>query len=58
MAQVNITLSEEEIKRVLLGDRNESLRFRLEKVLNEVMKAESEEQIGAAKHERSEERSD
>ena len=58
MAQVNITLSEEEIKRVLLGDRNESLRFLLEKVLNEVMKAESEEQIGAAKHERSEERSD
>ena len=58
MAQINITLSEDEVKQVLMGDRNESLRFLLEKILNEVMKAESEEQLGAARHERTEERQD
>lgn len=58
MAQINLTLSQEEILQVLTGDRNEALKFLLEKILNEVMKAESEEQIGASKHERSEERQD
>lgn len=58
MAQIYITLSEDEVKQVLIGDRNESLKFLLEKILNEVMKAESEEQLGAAKHERTEERQD
>ncbi len=58
MAQINLTLSQEEILQVLTGDRNEALRFLLERILNEVMKAESEEQIGASKHERSEKRQD
>lgn len=58
MAQINITLSQDEVKQVLMGDRNESFRFLLEKILNEVMKAESEEQLGAAKHERTEDRQD
>ena len=58
MAQINITLSQDEIKQVLMGDRNESLKFLLEKILNEVMKAESEEQLGAARHERTEDRQD
>lgn len=58
MAQINITLSDEEVKQVLLGDRNESLKYLLEKILNEIMKAESEEQLGAARHERNESRTD
>ena len=58
MAQINITLSTDEVKQVLMGDRNESLKFLLEKILNEIMKAESEEQLGAAKHERTEDRQD
>lgn len=41
MAQINLTLSQEEILQVLTGDRNEALRFLLERILNEVMKAES-----------------
>ena len=56
MAQVNITLNKEEILQVLTGDREEALKFLLERILNEIMKAESEEQIGAVKYERSEER--
>ena len=58
MAQVNITLNKEEILQVLTGDREEALKFLLERILNEIMKAESEEQIGALKHERSDERRD
>ena len=58
MAQINITLSQDEVKQVLMGDHEESFRFLLERILNEIMKAESEEQLGAAKHERTEERQD
>lgn len=58
MAQINITLSQDEVKQVLMGNREESLKFMLEKILNEIMKAESEEQLGAAKHERTEDRQD
>jgi len=58
MAQINITLSQDEVKQVLMGNREESLKFLLEKILNEIMKAESEEQLGAAKHERTEDRQD
>ena len=58
MAQVNLTLSEKEVLQVLTGDRDEAIKFLLERILNEVMKAESEEQLGAAKHERTEERQD
>lgn len=58
MAQINITLSDAEVKQVLIGDRNEALKCLLEKILNEIMKAESEEQLGAARHERSQSRTD
>lgn len=58
MAQINITLSEEEVKQVLIGERNEVLKYLLKKILNETMKAECEEQLGAARHERSESRID
>ena len=58
MAQINITLSEDEVKQIIIGDRNEALKFLLERILNEIMQAESEEQLGAARHERTEDRID
>lgn len=58
MTQVNLTLSEKEVLQVLTGDRDEAIKFLLERILNEIMRAESEEQLGAAKHERSENRQD
>lgn len=58
MAQVNITLSEAEVVQVLTGDRNESLRFLMERIINSIMKAESEEKLGAAMHERTQDRQD
>lgn len=58
MAQINITLSQDEIKQVLMGNHEESYKYLLEKILNEIMKAESEEQLGAARHERTEDRQD
>lgn len=58
MAQVNITLTQEEILQVLTGNRDNALTFLIERILNEIMKAESEEQLGAAKHERTDERQD
>ena len=58
MTQVNLTLSHEEVLQVLTGSRDEAIKFLLERILNEVMKAESEEQLGAARHERTEERQD
>jgi len=58
MAQVNITLSEEEVLQVLTGNRDDALKFLLGRVVNEIMKAESEEQLGASRHERTEERTD
>ena len=58
MTQVNLTLSEKEVLQVLTGDRDDAIKFLLEKILNEIMRTESEEQLGAAKHERSENRQD
>jgi len=58
MAQVNITLSQEEVLQVLTGDRNDALKFLMERILNAIMKAESEEQLKASQYERTEERRD
>ena len=58
MAQVNITLSDDEVLQVLTGNRDDALTFLLGRILNEIMKAESEEQLGASRHERSDERTD
>lgn len=58
MAQINITLSNEEVLEVITGDRDKALKFLLERILNELMAAESEEQLGAGMHERSESRKD
>lgn len=58
MAQVNITLSHEEVLQVLSGNRDDSFKMLVERILNAVMIAESEEQLGAAMHERTEDRQD
>lgn len=58
MAQVNITLNSEEILQVFTGDREEAIRFLLERILNEIMKVESEEKLNASRHERTEDRQD
>mgnify|MGYP001175231271 CR=1 FL=1 len=58
MSQVNITLNYEELVALFSKERNESFTYLMEKVLNAILLAESEEQIGAGKHERSEERKD
>lgn len=58
MAHINITLSGEEILQVITGNRDEALKFLLERILNELMQAESQEQIGAAKSQRTDSRSD
>lgn len=58
MTQVNITLSQEEVLQVLSGNRDEAFKLLVERILNAVMVAESEEQLGAAKHERTQERQD
>lgn len=58
MTQINITLSHEEVLQVLSGDRDDSFKMLVERILNAVMLAESEEQLGASRHERTEDRVD
>lgn len=58
MSQVNITLDYEEVVALFSKERNEAFAYLMEKILNAFLLAESEEQIGAAKHERSYERAD
>ena len=58
MAQVNITLSHEEVLQVLSGNRDDAFKMLVERILNAVMLAESEQQLGASRHERTEERQD
>ena len=58
MAQVNITLTPEEVLQVLAGNRDEAFKFLVERILDEVMLFESAEQLKAEKHERTEERQD
>ena len=58
MAQLNITLNQEEILQLLNTDRDEAFRMLLQNSLNSLLKAESEAQLKAAPYERSEERTD
>lgn len=58
MAQINITLNQEEILQVLTSDKEEALKLLIGRILNQIMLAESEEQLGAARHERSQLRQD
>jgi transposase-like protein len=58
MSQVNITINYEEVVSLFLKEKNEAYAYLMEKKLNAFLLAESEAQIGAARHERSENRND
>ena len=58
MAQVNFTLTQEEVLQILSGNRDKAFKFLVEKILNQIMLVESAEQLGADKHERTDERQD
>ncbi len=58
MSQINITVNYEEVVALLSKDRNEAFGYLMEKILNAFLMAESEEQIGATKHQRTENRTD
>ena len=58
MTQVQFTLTEEEILQVLSGDREEAFKMMVKKILDQIMLAESAEQLGADRHERTDERQD
>ncbi len=58
MSQVHITVDYEEVVALLSKERNEAFQYLMEKVLNAFLLAESEEQIGASRHERTKERND
>ena len=58
MAQLNITLNQDEILQLLGENSNEAFKTLLQESLNSVLKAESSEQLKATPYERSEERTD
>lgn len=58
MTQVNFTLTEAEVLQVLSGDREEAFKMLVKKILDQIMLVESAEQLGADRHERSDERQD
>lgn len=58
MAQLNITLNQDEILQLLSNDREDAFRKLLQDSLNGLLQAESAEQLKAEKYERSDERTD
>ena len=58
MAQLNITLNQEEILQLLLEDRGNAFKNILQASLNKILQVESSEQLKAEPYERSEERTD
>ena len=58
MAQLNITLNQEEILQLLSNNSDDAFRKLLEASLNALLKIESKEQLKAEPYERSEERTD
>ena len=58
MAQINITLNQDEILQLLTSDRDETFKRLLQESLNAILRAESSEQIGAEPYERNSDRTD
>ena len=58
MAQLNITLNQEEILQLLCNDRDEVSKTLLQNSLNSLLKAESQQQLKAKPYKRAEERTD
>ena len=56
MAHLNITLDEETLKELMLGDRDKAVTKLLESVFNAVLSAEATDQLGAEPYERSDNR--
>ena len=56
MAHLNITLDEQTLKELMLGNRDEAVAKLLEAVFNAILSAEAEDQLGAKAYERTEER--
>ncbi len=58
MAQINITLDQDEIMRLLESSGGDAFRMLMQESLNAVLRAESDAQLGAARYERCESRTD
>lgn len=58
MARINLTLDQDEILSLLAGDTGGAFAALLQRSLNAVLLAESDEQLGAARYERAEARTD
>ena len=58
MAQLNLTLNQEEIQALFSSGSSEAFRRLLERTLNEILKVESTEQLHAGRYERIETRVD
>ena len=58
MAELNITLNQEEILQLLSNDRGDAFKTLLQASLNSILQAESAEQLKADRYERSQERTD
>lgn len=58
MAQLNITLNQQEILQLLEDSRGDAFRILLQEALNGILRAESAEQLKAEPYERTEERTD
>ena len=58
MAQINITLNQEEILQLLCNERNAAFRKLLQESLTSVLRTEPAEQLGVAPYERTGERTD
>lgn len=56
MAQVHITLDDEILKDLMLGNRNEAMAKLLEKVIDSVLQAQASEQLSAEPYERNDDR--
>ena len=54
MTQINITLEEEILKDLFMGNREKSMSILLEQVINAVLNKQATEQLNAEPYERSE----
>lgn len=57
MAQVHLTLEDDILKDLMLGNREDAVSKLLEKVFDAVLKAQASEQLNAEPYERSDDRS-
>ena len=56
MQKVELDLEDDELKELLLGDRDKAMQSIMAKILDEILKSEATEQIKAKAYERSDER--